>query len=442
MPPAVSGEVWGLFSSAIAGWSGEMTGKILIKETLSRAGLPFKGMCDSSQCLSDIPFDCDLPNPGPRSIAAAFCTPIDQESHSYNSYTSNWRIDMDPWTLAASTILVITTTIDNDGWKPLDNTSAKLPQPDIKDEWASYDFGFGRVVNLTVCFNAVNIMLSNVSMTTRKDLMEPTVGHTSNATDTANIRKFLGADPMVQDLSERGILAIKEIKDRNDHVFGANNSRQVPSFQQAAGYLDYATRWTQTNETFAGCEYCSGYYTSSAREYSKTFFDVIMSTGRASVAIQSVYTILGQSLHDQLLDYLTIPMPIEVVQTLSTTVPTRCTGLIAVTVLVFANITCILALTALYLLHSRYTMIGNFWHAISQTVSELTSDVLSHGNQTNDSNISDFLKENDRPVRLTKLIETGHVKIVEAESASNLPVDSERPRRELKDVWTKVKKWA
>ncbi|KAI3318114.1 hypothetical protein HD806DRAFT_513138 [Xylariaceae sp. AK1471] len=446
MPPVISGNIWNSIVSEGTRRFGNIAGQILIKETLSRAGLSSQGQCNSSQCLYDIPFQCAIPsnygNVDP--IATAFCTATKWPE---KLLTSDWKLDVDPWESANSTpVLVFSTNMNDSGWKPLDNLTVNLPQPVIKDEWISYDFSSGYMVNLTFCFNARNVMLSNVSMGTTRGLMEPTLGHQIATSDSAAIRKFLGADPLVQDLNERGVLIIQDIRDRNDHAFGALDSLDIPSFQWGAQRLEFDILQASPNQTLAGCEVCEGDFSGPATEYSRTFLDIVQTTRRASVALQTVYTILAQSSHDQILDSLTIPMSVDVVQTTPTTIPTRSLGLIVVLVLTTVNITCILALTALFLFHSRYSMIGNFWYAISQIVSDITSDVLLHGNMAKDPDVSKRLNNDDPLVRLMMVPETGDVKIVEAglRPASNAPCldsDSKKADKSMNTIWLKMKNW-
>jgi hypothetical protein len=164
-------------------------------ETLRRADMAPQDICDpDNPCSSDVSFQCSALSVFGYAdpIAASFCT---LESNVKDLLTSKWEIDMDPWISAASMVMVFSTNMDDESWRlALGNSSRELPLPTIKEEWNSYDFGSGSVINATLCFRAWNVLLSNVSMSTDKNLSEPTLGYKSNPSDTLDIRIFYGAD--------------------------------------------------------------------------------------------------------------------------------------------------------------------------------------------------------------------------------------------------------
>ncbi|KAI1302518.1 hypothetical protein F5Y03DRAFT_407852 [Xylaria venustula] len=371
MPPTVSAEV--RFSNlTISGLPltqkyGYMTGRIHVNKTFSGAGI--LDTCDSGSCFSeDIPFDCSMS----RSIS----------------------------------VLVFRTNFNLAGWESLGDTSVQLPQSEIQEEWRSFDFESDRRINITVCFKSMNIMLSNVSLSTEKNLTEPSIGYSNTiAGITQSLRLFYGAQPDIQKPSEREIFTADEIHDPDNYVYGATDFNQVPLWQRTTSVIEsIADSNEKPNTTLAVCF--------------KPFSDIMVTTGRASVAIQILYTMLIQSIHDQIMGYFSVPLPVEVVDTVLATVPSRCVGLGVVAVLVLI---CIFAITALYLLHSRYTMADNFWHVISQTVSEATAEVLSHSNQTKNKDTSKRFKAMDSQVQLQRLAETGEIKVVKMEKISDIP---------------------
>ncbi|KAI1128313.1 hypothetical protein F5Y10DRAFT_292096 [Nemania abortiva] len=380
IPPETSGEIGATVLPDGHGPYGYMTGRITVESTLERAGLGSQQICNFTQCLSEIPFRCSVPSLFGGEIATAYCTPITNSQ----PVTSDWRLDMSPLTPAVTIIIALATNFNAEDWALLD------------DEWVSYDFGNGRVINITLCFFAANVMVPNVSMGTSKELEEPSIGYRGDLSDTADIRKFLGADPTVQGLTERGALVVKNITDRSDHVFGASKVKDIDLF----------LRRVYANVSYPGCDICEGDFESSARDY----------TRMASVAIQTIHTILAQSFHDQALKFNTISSPAQVVQSVTTTIP-----------ILLVDIACILAITALYLSHSRYSMVGNFWHAISQT--------------TSDSEISHLVEENALPVRLMRSPDTGYIKIAKADPIPHPPPDSEKHTSAMQLMWARMKRW-
>ncbi|KAI0154971.1 hypothetical protein GGR57DRAFT_465574 [Xylariaceae sp. FL1272] len=426
MPPTINdGEISDFVYEATEHIAGTIQGQVLVQDTLSRAGLDSQGKCDLDGCPSKIPFECAVPTvPYPDYVGSSFCTPQDTDP---NIFSSPWRVDITNWTSAANVVLVFSSNVQYTGFNTSKTGSISLPKPVIKDEWVSYDFGNQQTVNASFCYIASNLMLSNVSMGTNVTLEEPTLGYRNDLSDTQNIRRMLGADPQVQGLSERDILTVSEIKDNKDHVYGASQDT-VPDSQFGASLLDWFMLLTTANQTFTGCEVCEANASLTARDFRRVFLDTLTTTQRASVALQTSYTILAQSLHDQFLEFLTLPSTIKITRTQASNIPVRYSGLIAVVVLVVVDLMCILLLTALYLSHSRYSMIGDYWHAISQIVSDISWDILPRANQRKDRIITRHLRRDDRPVRLVRLAETGLVKIVDAEYA---PV----PQSKLRGTW-------
>ncbi|KAI0550057.1 hypothetical protein F4679DRAFT_544788 [Xylaria curta] len=429
MPPTVSGGVrftntTPSSSSAVDRSYGYMTGKILYEDTFRRAGITPSNTCDSEKCFfDDIYFDCSVPGSYGyggvyEPIVNSFCMPM---SNFEAPLSSPWHIDQDPWTTAATVTLVFSTNFDDDVWASLGNTTVELPQSNVQEEWRTFNFGSDRFINMTVCFKSMNVMLPNVSLSTETDLIEPSMGHNATTADTASLRRFYGAEPKIQNLTERGVFTIQEIQDRDDFVYGALDHGQVPLYQQTTSGIEFSDNHVYPNTTLPGCDVCAGDYATSAREYSKIFSDIITTTHRASVALQTVHTMLVQSIHDQLIAYFTVLLPVQIVDTATVTVPLRRIGLSVVVALTLVNLICIMVITTLYIMYSRYTLVDNFWHVISQTVSDATAEILEHSNRSRDKDASDRLKTEDYRVQLQNLAETGEIKIVKADINSDTP---------------------
>ncbi|KAI1811231.1 hypothetical protein GGS20DRAFT_593439 [Poronia punctata] len=431
MPPKLLAKVEFEADAAVPTIRQRVTGDILIEETLKRSGLSYQGMCDLDHCLPRVSFNCYLASPLTHgdSLGITFC-PLRSIHPKQVIVESRWEITKEPWSLPADIYLVSSTNISREDWEELGHASTQLQGYHTKDEWSSFDLGSGRVINLTVCFNAANVMLSSVSMQRSQKVTEPSIIARDGQFDTTHVRKFLGADPETQSLEERGVLSITNITDPPDHVF-TGGPAQIPVSQVGATQLRIAPRNPSTaNTTYAGCDRCEYFGNDIAHEYSGVFFDILINSGRVSVALQTVHTMLAGSVYHQLSDYLTIPMSVTVVQTSSSTVPVYYSGLIAVAILVLANTGCVLAITAMYLHYSRYSIIGNFWHAVSQGISDLTSALLVYGNMEEDRKIFLDGREQDLTVRLARSVVTDRVELVECEPLRDPgPAREERSRR-------------
>ncbi|KAI8626645.1 hypothetical protein F5Y19DRAFT_445629 [Xylariaceae sp. FL1651] len=392
--------------------NGFFTGQILMANTVQRAGLSHNNTCNSEGCLSDISFRCEIPSvfPGASAsdpIASVLCMPKNNRFAK-----STWKIGGDPWTPTAVQTLVFTTNVDPNAWYQLFYDSTNLPPPIIQDEWAVYNLGSGYVINATLCFNAFNAMLSNVSMATQRDLTEPNLVSTSDSSDMASIRNFLGVNPMVQDLNERGVLSLDSIIDLKRYDYGAANSSESLILQHGIDFMNTRFQYHGAiNTTIAGCTMCISRGSRLPSPCSRTFTDVINTTWRASVAIQTLYTLLASSVSEQVLKYGTSPLPVDIVQTQSSTVPTDHVGLGIVATLVFLNMLCIFILTTMYIVYSSYSMIGSFWHAVSPVASDVTAEALSQSNMRRDREIRKLIRGNEYQVRLMEPSETGFIKL-------------------------------
>ncbi|KAI1734615.1 hypothetical protein F4680DRAFT_470762 [Xylaria scruposa] len=439
MPPSLSGAIERQYKSFNGRYWGYVSGHLRAEDTLNKAGLRSQGTCDSDKCLADIFFNCSIPVGSDSNIMTSYCEP---SGVSPQFGSSSWKTDMDPWTPAAIPILVFSTNFDSNSLASLENDTSKLPLAEISGEWKSHTFGMGKMINITLCYNAFNIMFSNVSMSTTKDLAQPTIKYRGGdeLPDADNILKFFGADSMVQDLNRRGIPILDQITDSENHVFGALSRDDLPENQGDLAWLEYAIWTFETNKTHGGCVTCDGDFIDSTREYAEVFLSIIGKTSRASIALQAVYTLLVQSLHAQRLDVLTVQKPIELVQTVLTAIPTRYTGFTVVVILVLIDTICILALIAFYLHYSRFTMIGDFWYAISQLSSGLTDSALNKGSSTCDRDISQLLGDDSyRPVRLMESGETGYTKISNIGPADNPSPIEKKPARGVRFMWAKIK---
>ncbi|KAI1323082.1 hypothetical protein F5Y16DRAFT_425395 [Xylariaceae sp. FL0255] len=421
MPPVIRGHI-GLRSDDVTleEW-GQITGQLHLDETLSNAGLIPQDICDlNTTCKMVLPIECAVPGNGDdnNDIALALCH---VKSNPENLTTSDWKISMSPWISAATISLLSSTNIGLNKWgQALGSSSIPLPQPQpqpqTREEWVNFDFLQDFFVNSTLCFGATNALLSNVSMSTNRTLTEPVFSHN----DTTNIQIFYGADPTVQNLGQRGLLAISHIHNDTDHIYGATGMDPIPINDLGASNIDWdmLISFVDPNTTLLVCEACVvKYATGMASEYAQTFSDIIKSTSRASVAMQTLYSMFAVSLHDQSLPFFTIGMPVEVVQVQSVTIPIRYMGLIIVAAFVLIDVICIVTITSLYLHHCRYSLVGNYWHVISQATSNSSciSDMVLYGNMRKDDEISQVVDQSDISVRLMKLPGSDLVGIMDVE---------------------------
>ncbi|OTA60349.1 hypothetical protein K449DRAFT_423501 [Hypoxylon sp. EC38] len=109
---------------------------------------------------------------------------------------------------------------------------------------------------------------------------------------------------------------------------------------------------------------------------------------------------------------LDVPADVEVVFSTEERTPSNWNGLIAVLVMVSVYLICVWIITALYVKNVRYTRQGDFWHAVSQLMSELTQSILEQSNESKDNDIEKMLKGHDPLVAINRSTSTGRVEVL------------------------------
>lgn len=150
---------------------------------------------------------------------------------------------------------------------------------------------------MTLSYHVFNVMIFHVNLTTKRSPVEPVIRRDFKALDSASIRAFLGADPNVEDLDQKGIFVLEDTTDLTDHIFGVRTFEEEPIRLSFPWIVEVTGMLAIANKTICGCDMCEGQYPSATRGYIRTFLDIITEKGRAAVAFYALY-IMAHSTRD------------------------------------------------------------------------------------------------------------------------------------------------
>ncbi|KAI8945188.1 hypothetical protein F4801DRAFT_594363 [Xylaria longipes] len=401
---------------------GFISGELQYEKTFAKAGIPSSRLCNPERCLSSS-FKCNIftisGEAGKGYSVDTFCFPdlIPTEAPE----ASYWDLEDDPWGPEASSILVITSQVYENYWNESRGKIISIPNYTVNGEWANFELQPGYFVNMSLCFMGLNVMFSEVNLTSTADKTTNTAEKKANLSgpviNTTDIQVLLGADPSIQGFTERGVFDIKSIKDDPEHVsiadknhflsLGQNNTSVMES------YLINIAQAQRPNSTISVCDPCVGFSAQDSNPlYANIFSYILRRSNRAAVALQSVYTVLGQTVYYDLLEKYDQPYETHVTSSKTIRIPQQSKGLVTVIILVVSSLVAVGAITALFSRHSRYTILGDSWYTLSQVVSIETEVILNKKFTLPDRTIRKALKGEDYYVRLEPSPVSGRVEVV------------------------------
>ncbi|KAI1742971.1 hypothetical protein F4680DRAFT_471853 [Xylaria scruposa] len=406
---------------------GYISGTLDYEKTFTKAGIGSSRLCNSERCLPSS-FKCNIfaisGKAGKGYSVDTFCFP--DLIPAQTPEPSYWDLNDDPWGPEASSILVITSELYENYWNESRGKHIPTPNYTLNGEWANFELQSGYFVNISLCFMGLNVMLSEVNLTSSADKTTNTAEKKANLSgpviNTTDIQVLLGADPSIQGFTERGVFEVNYIEDDPNHVFitdknnpltlGQNNTSVMES------YLINTAQAQTPNSTISVCQPCVGFSSQASNPlYANIFSYILRNSNRAAVALQSVYTVLGQTVYYDLLEKYDQPYAAHITSSKTIRVPQQSRGLIAVVILVISSLVAIGAMTALFSRHSRYTFLGDSWHTLSQVVSFETDTILNGKEILADSIIEKSLEGEDYYVKLDSSPVSGRVELVRWDTA-------------------------
>jgi hypothetical protein len=225
-------------------------------------------------------------------------------------------------------------------------------------------------LSVSLCWIDGRALPFHVEISSHQNRTEPTLGWdlTKSDYDTVAIRTQLGAlkgtNGQQLTTQERGILDLKP----NLRI---NDTTPIPTvpFHRTAIQQRY-----MANDTAAMCYDCEidhpGYPNSTAfwvhRAQIAVFQDILTSTYNPALALQAQYWTLLQMSHYDLQPEMDVTAPATLNFFGQFLMPKAWNGYIAVAIVLFVHVICVIITTTLFLGQTQFSLLGNTWSAIAQ----------------------------------------------------------------------------
>ncbi|KAI1084956.1 hypothetical protein F5B20DRAFT_575423 [Whalleya microplaca] len=417
-PPVFSGEFQAMDPGALPlPYVLTMVGNISYEATLGNAGLSIPPLCADGTCLPT-KFNCTIPTAGlPGRLGTYICLPdltnvVDSDNFTFFSDGRD-----SPVTPHSMISLVTRTNGSFNDWKFVNNASTIPSNPAREGEWARWHLGDGINFDVSLCFSEHLWESSQVDMSISHDTVEPTVPFDprTRSVDTRAARTLLGVNPSATNASARSLFTVNEIRDTT------TNSRLLHYLDGAIGSGIFGIPEPPAGITINGDGASYGKPSISPYlDYPLVFQDTLNETDHPALAIQAIFSIMAQTLHYANLAMLDVPENVSITTSVSTTVPVRWTGFAIVTGIVCLNIVCVITVSSLFLVRTRFSKQGHFWHTVSQLISEESVELLQASPESRDDHaVKAVLKENPEVV-VARCRNTGRVQVLRKDDVENM----------------------
>ncbi|OTA70706.1 hypothetical protein K449DRAFT_320772 [Hypoxylon sp. EC38] len=393
-----------------------MIGNISYEATFRNAGLDMPPLCADGKCLPS-QFNCTMPTAGiPGRLGTYMCAPDLSNVIDADNFTFFSDGRSSPITPHSMVFLVTRNNGSFDDWSFVKNVSKIPDNPNRDDEWARWTLGDNINLDASLCFSEFLWDMSNVDLSTPHDTVEPTVPYDPKlqTADTTAVRTLLGVNPQAPTPSDRQLLTVNSISNTT------TDSRLLHYFDGALTSGIYGIPDLPSGTTINGDG--ASYGVSSINpflDYAIVFQDTLNATNRPALAIQATFTIMAMEMHYANLAMLDVPEDVSITMAVPATVPVRWTGFALVVGIVCANTISIVAITAVFLLRTRFSKQGHFWHTISQLISESTVDILQASPESRDDHVEKEILKNDPMVVIARCNRTGRVQVLRKDDVEN-----------------------
>ncbi|KAI0459724.1 hypothetical protein F5B21DRAFT_455849 [Xylaria acuta] len=360
--------------------------------------------------------------------------------------TGRWDVGTDMWDANRGwPFLTMATNVREDHLElnETDGDTILLGTPSRHEEWSSYTLTAGTFINITLCSAGLYMGLADVELSTSMDPREPGLLETilPAISDVDDIQAFLGAASINLSPQKRGLLSIDAMQYVAAAASLVNSSSSPPTSADKDLYLKPGNMtdnefgsFLQRNSIFLWggpasavlnwgvsgnfslntCSYCEGIGAALSSESALVFTQIINTTGRSALAIESLLFHFASIWYYGILSSFNYPADVEVSFSAQYTVPTHWNGLAAVLSLVAVHFFCVWFIAGLYFKHTRYTRQGNIWQTVSQLISEQTQPMLGQSNELKDEDVTELLRDNNPCVTLGRS-STGRVELLKCE---------------------------
>lgn len=389
-----------------------LTGNISYGRMFEAAGMEFPDGCSDGECFP-VPFNCfaGLAQGYPDRTAIFGCIPDGRNAvlPSWNSTITNTPIaNTSEVFLFTQSNIMRNATFGNATGLVAQNTTTL-------DEWTTYDFGGGMVIDMSICFQQVHFDRAIVTMSRDHDVDDPTVKWNANTTtwETSDIQTLFGLSnsTTVPDRDQQESFTVQEISN-------ATRSSTTQTLTQVLNTDSYGS-YNYGNVSIMLSPYGGGEGSIIPHtSYQALFADVLKETNRPALAHQSMITAFSGSIINGLLPQLDMMENITTVSSVSVQAPRRYLGLGFVLGIGLVNLVNVILIVSLYLVQTEYTSAGNYWHAIAQVLSDITQPILYRATQATDDEVTKMLQDFDVDVKLERSRDpSGRVQVVPCEQA-------------------------
>ncbi|KAI2620289.1 hypothetical protein GGS26DRAFT_570893 [Hypomontagnella submonticulosa] len=392
-----------------------MVGNISYEATFSNVGLDIPPLCANGTCLPT-QFNCTMPTTGiPGRLGTYMCLPdlsnvIDPKNFTF--FNDPHKGPVSPHSMV---FLVTRNNGSFDDWTFI-NTTSKIPDNPSRDgEWATWKLDSKVNLDVSLCFSELLWEMSDVDMSTSHDTVEPSVvfDPKTRDIDTSAVRTLLGANPKSA-LSDRQLLTVNSISNTT------TDSRLLHYLDVAINSGIFGLPDPPSGTTINGDGASYGMSSINPfQDYAIVFQHALHDTNRPALALQTILTIMAMSLHYGQLPMLDTPDDISITMAVPVTIPMRWTGLAITAAIVLANTISIITITVIFLLRTRFSKQGHFWHTVSQLISEKTVDILQAGTESRDDIIRKEIVTTDPIVVIARCKRTGRVQVLRKDDIEN-----------------------
>ncbi|KAK8092570.1 hypothetical protein PG999_014769 [Apiospora kogelbergensis] len=319
-------------------------------------------------------------------------TASDHSTFVILDFASDFNVNKN-WTLITHLGAELKVMQKEKGYKP-----QPIPQPLPQDpySWATISNSTGsRMASMTICVTHNGHQQSNVTMSGSPISSEPKIGFSGcdNPVNTSEVRHQFNAMEEYTPPGKRGVLNLSEFSpDRwvyHDSMF-----------------FDSGVDLVLTDSCRSGFKETS--YIAAQAAYGAIFTDILNTTANPALALQTLLTMIRFMQYTAASPWSeTLKGPASYVMAETVLIPARWNGLIAVISMVAIHMVIVVTITALFLLRTRVSKLGNVWQAVSQVVTQETLPVLSHADQMTDKEVckelsSEFAFKQEGVVRYRK----------------------------------------
>lgn len=382
-PPVLNGT----FRAAPRGFSSmayipTMSGNISYTKSFDQAGLDNPTICDGPRCLTTS-FNCPMVVARNRAASGlGMCVP-DLDTVTVKN-TTTWLNDGRATPINPHSMVYLLTRTNGTlkDWSFIGNRSTIPPTVTHDGEWAMWRLGPSQVdFAMTMCFVSSVWEKSTVQMSSDRDTVVagPELQQDGTTYDTRNLIKQLGMTKKPYTNRERSIFTVNSINNTQTHT-NETYKLDIALYDLMSGGRPASTDYTM----FLGLAGYGALRIAPFQDFNGVFEDVLAETRRPALALQAMIGLKLQNVYYALIPSMINPTPVTVTESVPAQVPVRWTGLLIYAAILGLHFLSVVAITASFLLRTRYSKQGHFWHTISQVITDDTVTILQHAAESRD----------------------------------------------------------